>query len=109
MPDSGNINMIRNTLCLALGVFISACAPTTRVVQVSDNIYRISKDGGWGYDLKALKQEVRNQAKTFSAAAGKDCEIIDEKVTPDARVDIYPADDDTYVLTFRLINRKSPQ
>ena len=98
--------MIRNTLFLVLEALISACAPTTRVVHVSDNVYRISKEGGWGYDLKALRQEVGNQAKSFSAAAGKDLEIIDEKVTPDSRVDIYPADDDTYALTFRLIDRK---
>jgi hypothetical protein len=101
--------MIKNTLYLVLVVFAAACAPTTRVLQISDNVYRISKDGGWGYDLKALQQDVRNQAKNFSAAAGKDFEIIDEKVTPDARVDIYPADDDTYAITFRLIDRKTPQ
>lgn len=101
--------MIRNTLYLAIVAFNLACAPPTRVVQVTDNVYRISKEGGWGYDLKALKQEVGNQAQSFSAAAGKDYEIIDEKVTPDARVDIYPADDDTYALTFRLIDRKPPR
>ncbi|MEY2696116.1 MAG: hypothetical protein RL333_254, partial [Pseudomonadota bacterium] len=33
---------------------------------------------------------------------------IDEKVIPDERVDIYPADDDTFVLTFRLVDRKTP-
>ena len=100
--------MIRSTLYLALVVLNSACTPTTRVVKVSDNVYRISKEGGWGYDLKALKHEVRNPAKSFSAAAGKECEIIDEQVTPDQRVDIYPADDDTFALTFRLIDRKNP-
>jgi len=98
---------MRNTLYWFLGAFLSACAPTTRVVQVSDNVFRISKEGGWGYDLKALKQEVGNQARTFSASAGKDFEIVEEKVTPDERVDIYPADDDIYALTFRLVDRKS--
>jgi hypothetical protein len=78
------------------------------VVQISNNVYQIKKEGGWGYDLKSLKQEVRNQASSFSAAAGKECEVIDEKVIPDERVDIYPADDDTFVLTFRLVDRKTP-
>lgn len=78
------------------------------MVQVSENVYQIKKEGGWGYDLKSLKQEVRNQASSFSTAAGKECEVIDEKVIPDERVDIYPADDDTFVLTFRLVNRKTP-
>jgi hypothetical protein len=101
--------MVKISLYFSLFIFVSACAPNTRVIAMSDNVYRISKEGGWGYDLTALKQEVRSQAKNFSAAAGKDFEIIDEKVTPDARVDIYPADDDTYAITFRLIDRKTPQ
>ncbi|MFZ4654663.1 MAG: hypothetical protein ACOYLM_09855 [Methylococcaceae bacterium] len=49
---------------------------------------------------------MQNQAKQFAAATGKDYEIVDETVTPDSHVDIYPSDDDTYSLTFRLINKK---
>lgn len=100
--------MYRITYCFFFLFFVSACAPTTRVVQVSENVYQIKKEGGWGYDLKSLKQEVRNEASSFSTAAGKECEVIDEKVIPDERVDIYPADDDTFVLTFRLVDRKTP-
>ena len=85
---------------------MTGCAPMTRVTPVSDNLYSITKTGGWGYDLKALKEQVQNQAKQFAAATGKDYEIVDETVTPDSHVDIYPADDDTYSLTFRLINKK---
>lgn len=103
-----NTTMSRIFIYLSLALSISACAPTTRVLQISDNVYRISKEGGWGYDLKALKEDVRNQAQNFSADAGKKCEIIDEQVVPDQRVDIYPADDDTYALTFRLVDRKTP-
>lgn len=100
--------MLKTALYTSLLIFVSACAPTTRVVAVSDNVYRISKVGGWGYDLNTLKREVRDQATSFSASAGKDCEFIDEQVVPDQRVDIYPADDDTYALTFRLVDRKAP-
>lgn len=98
--------MLKKTFRLSFFMLISACAPTPRVEHISDNVYRITQDGGWGYDLKSLKQGVRDQAKNFSAAAGKECEIIDEQVMPDQRVDIYPADDDTYALTFRLVDRK---
>ena len=98
--------MIRHILYLVSLLMLTACAPTTRVVQISNNVYRISKEGGWGYDLTALKKDVRNQAQRFSAAAGKECQIIDEQVVPDSRLDIYPADDDTYAVTFRLIDPK---
>ena len=92
---------------ISLVVWVSlifACAPVTRVNQISGDVYQISKEGGWGYDLVVLKEEVRNQAQRFAAAAGKQCEIIDEKTIPDARVDVYPADDDTYQVTFRLVD-----
>ncbi|MFZ4655073.1 MAG: hypothetical protein ACOYLM_12010 [Methylococcaceae bacterium] len=85
---------------------LTSCAPTTRVNHVSDDVYNITETGGWGYDLKLLKSKVQNQAKQFAAAAGKEYELIDESVTPDTRVDIYPADDDTYSLTFRLNNKE---
>lgn len=87
-------------------LILSACAPMTRVTHVSGDVYNITETGGWGYDLKALKSQVQDQAKQFAATAGKNYEIIDENVVPDSRVDIYPADDDTYSLTFRLTPNK---
>ena len=97
--------MCKYVLVLTLFSLLCACAPATRVTQVSGDLYQITKEGGWGYDLVELKQEVRNQAREFADAAGKQCEIVDEKIIPDDHVDVYPADDDTYQVTFRLINR----
>jgi len=99
--------IIRILLLSSVICIVTGCAPITRVTHVSDDTYNITETGGWGYDLKALKSEVLNQAKQFASAAGKGYEVLDERVTPDSRVDIYPADDDTYSLTFRLINPKS--
>lgn len=87
---------------ILLAVLMVACTPIPRVIQLSDNLYQIRRTGGWGYDLNELEQEVREQAKIFSEGSGKTFEIIEEKIIPDTRVDIYPADNDTYVLTFRL-------
>lgn len=72
----------------------------TRVNQILGDVYQISKEGGWGYDLVELKGELRTEAQRFAAATGKQCDIIDEKTIPDARVVVYPADDDTYSAHF---------
>ena len=87
-------------------LFYAGCATESRVVQINGDVYQITKFGGWGYDLKALKSGVNAQARDFANSAGKDLEVVDESVTPDSRVDVYPADDDTYTLRFRLIERK---
>ena len=92
-------------LPVLISMLLVACAPATRVTQVSPGLYQISKEGGWGFDLEALKREVKGQARQFAEAAGKQCEILDEKVTADPRIDVYPADDDTYTVTFRLVDR----
>lgn len=97
--------MSRSLLLILALLIVMGCAPMTRVSHISDDVYSITKTGGWGYDLKALKTQVQSQAKQFADAAGKDYEVIDESVKPDTRVDIYPADDDTYSLTFRLMNK----
>lgn len=104
---SDNSTRIRpSILLLALAALATACAPQTRVIPVGGEVYKITQSGGWGYDLKSLKSGVQQQAKTFASSAGKDLEIIDESTVPDAKVDVYPADDDTYTLTFRLVEKK---
>ena len=85
-------------------VVLTACAPVTRVTQVAPDVYEIKKEGGWGYDLKALRQELEDQARTFALASGRAYEIVSVEMRPDDRVDVYPADDDTEILTFRLLN-----
>ena len=94
---------------LATLLFLTGCATESRVVSIDGDLYKITKFGGWGYDLKSLKSGVNAQARAFASSAGKDLEVVDESVTPDSRVDVYPADDDTYTLTFRLIERKKKQ
>lgn len=86
-----------------VSLVLTACAPVTRVTQVAPDVYEIRKEGGWGYDLKSLRQELQDQAKTFAQASGRDYEILSTEVRPDERVDVYPADDDTEILTFRLL------
>lgn len=104
MPSAHHLP--RPTLSIVLSLlFLAGCAPETRVVRVNGDTFKITKDGGWGYDLNALESGVQQQARDFASSAGKDLEIIDQTVTPDNHVDVYPADDDTYTLTFRLIDR----
>ena len=90
------------TLLASVAILLTACAPQHRVVKLSPDTYRISEAGGWGYDLNELKREVHAQAQTFAKAAGKGWEIVSESTEPDSQVGVYPADNDTYSLVFRL-------
>lgn len=98
----------RSITALLMTLFIlTGCAPQTRVMKINDDLYKITETGGWGYDLNSLESEVHDQARLFASSAGKDLEVLDESVVPDTHVDVYPADDDTYSLTFRLIQRNN--
>lgn len=81
-----------------------ACAPVTRVTPLPGGLYQIRQEGGWGYDLQALEQSLKAQAASFARAAGKDYQIVETTTEPDERVDVYPADDDTMTVTFRLLD-----
>jgi hypothetical protein len=93
---------MQKSTILVLVVGLAACAPQHRVVKLSPDTYRISESGGWGYDLNELKREVQSQAQTFARAAGKDYELVSETTDPVTSVGVYPADNDTYTLVFRL-------
>lgn len=86
-------------------VACATSAPTSQVKKLSQDTYEINKAGGWGYDLRDLKSEVKASAELFSKSAGKDMVVISEEVKPDATVGTYPAYDDTYVLRFRLVDK----
>lgn len=104
---SNKLSRISISLLSVVVVTLDAgCAPQTRVIPIGGEVYKITQTGGWGYDLKSLKMGVQQQAKTFAASAGKDLEVVDESTAPDVTVDVYPADDDTYSLTFRLVDKK---
>jgi len=90
--------------CLGL-LILAGCSPAPRVKQNADNTYSISETGGWGYNEAVLKRQVREQAEAFARSAGKRMWVVDEGLEPDAKVDVYPADEDTYTLTFRLTDR----
>ena len=85
-----------------------ACAtsvPASQVKKLSQDTYEINKVGGWGYDLRDLKSEVKASAELFAKSAGKDMVVISEDVKPDATVGTYPAYDDAYTLRFRLVDK----
>jgi hypothetical protein len=90
--------------CLGLLV-LGGCSPAPRVKQNADNTYSISETGGWGYNEAVLKRQVKEQAEAFARSAGKRMLIVDEGLEPDSKVNVYPADEDTYTLTFRLTDR----
>jgi hypothetical protein len=89
--------------------FLVACAtsaPTSDIKMLSQDTYEISRSGGWGYDLRELKKEVKSSAELFANSAGKDMVVMSESTKPDDKVSTYPAYDDTYTLQFRLVDRK---
>lgn len=92
--------------CFSLGclwlLIHGGCTPAPRVKQNANNTYSIAETGGWGYNEAVLKRQVRDQAEAFARAAGKRLIILDEGLAPDEKVDVYPADEDTYTLTFQL-------
>jgi hypothetical protein len=79
------------------------------VLKNSDGSYSISKVGGWGYDLGSLKAEVKQDAANYAKGAGKTLEIVSESVQPETQVGVYPAYDDTYSLTFKLVEKDTQQ
>jgi hypothetical protein len=96
-------------LTLALASILGACASTSPVLKNSDGSYSISKVGGWGYDLGSLKAEVKQDAANYAKGAGKTLEIVSESVQPETQVGVYPAYDDTYSLTFKLVEKDTQQ
>ena len=106
--DKNVLIHMKSFTVMALTGFITACASnpsSSSVKQISPDTYEVSQLGGWGYDLSDLKSEVRKTAHTFASSAGKQMVVISEEVKPDERVSTYPADDDTYILRFRLVDR----
>jgi len=93
---------------LFTSLVLIACAtsaPSSGIKQLSQDTYEISRAGGWGYDLRDLKAEVKGSAELFANSAGKDMVVVSENVKPDDKVGTYPAYDDTYTLRFRLIDK----
>ena len=106
--DKNVLIHMKSFTVMAMTGFITACASnpsSPSVKQISPDNYEVSQLGGWGYDLSDLKSEVRKTADTFASSAGKQMVVISEEVKPDERVSTYPADDDTYILRFRLVDR----
>ena len=94
---------------LFFSLLLVACAtsaPKSDIKKLSQDTYEISRAGGWGYDLRDLKKEVKDSAELFAHSAGKDMVVISESTKPDDRVSTYPAYDDTYTLQFRLVDKK---
>lgn len=83
---------------------VTGCAPEHRVLQIEPDTYKITESGGWGYDLKDLKDEVKIQARIFAQSAGKSYVIVSEGIEPEKTVGVYPAYDDTYTLVFKLVD-----
>lgn len=86
-------------------LFLSSCASEHRVLKIEPDSYRITESGGWGYDLKDLKEEVKTQAKRFAESAGKNYVVVSEEIEPEKTVGVYPAYDDTYTLIFKLVDK----
>jgi hypothetical protein len=99
---------MKHTFVLLASFAMVACAtsaPSSGIKQLSQDTYEISRAGGWGYDLRDLKKEVKSSAELFAKSAGKDMVVISENVKPDNKVGTYPAYDDTYTLRFRLVDK----
>lgn len=86
-------------------LMLVGCAPEHRVLKIEPDTYKITESGGWGFDLRELKDEVKAEAKVFAESAGKKLVIVSETIEPDKTVDVYPAVDDTYTLVFKLVEK----